>query len=399
MTKHYIFFTGSVLPQPQAHLVQATNSANAAANLGYSTILFYFKVASSALNPIDWIYPFRPRRPEESLVKFYNLQEKLKVVPLAMPWPIDRVKSKWTSSNTIACKYYFPIHILPHTQIVHTRDWNFVKAAIKHGVPAIYEHHHHDSKQFEPEIVHNPQFQIAITVADPIRESMIQNGMPPEKVIKLHNGFNHCFAIRQPEASAVWRQQLLVEGRQHLVVYAGALHRFKGVDLLLEVAKELPEIQFVFAGGDAAQVQAYQQLARDMQVENVTFLGYILHEQLASLLQAADILAHPHCSGEAATFTSPLKLFDYMASGTPIVATEIPPLLEFKSSKAIAAWCEPDDPKQFAQCLQQVLQTHPRKIEGYTDNLDFVRQFSWESRAAKILTHVEESMRPQSVNP
>lgn len=189
-------------------------------------------------------------------------------------------------------------------------------------------------------------------------------------------------------------QKLLVDGRQYLVVYAGALHEFKGIDLLIDVAKEMPKIQVVVAGGNASQVEHYQRLAKDKQVENITFLGYILQEQLASLLQAADILAHPHLSGEAASFTSPLKLFDYFASGTPIVATEIPTLKEFKFSKAIAGWCEPDNPVQFAQCLEQVLETHPRRIEGYSDSIDFVRQFSWENRAAKILEFVEDSMRP-----
>lgn len=398
MTKNYIFFTRNVLPQAQAHLVQVAHSANAAANLGYPTILIYLRQQQESLNPLELFSPFRPKPPEEKLAKFYNLQEKLKVAALPMPWPIDRIGGKLTNSSTVISKYYFPLYILPHTKIVHTRDWNFVKAAIKNGVPAIYEHHHHEQKQFEPEIVRHPLFQIAVTVADTVLESMIESGMPKEKAIKLHNGFNQIFLLRQPEAALAWRKQLLANGRQHLVVYSGALSKFKGVDLLIDVAKQLPEIQFAIAGGNESQVQSYQHLAREKQTENVTFLGYLPQNELASLLQAADILAHPHCAGKEASFTSPLKLFDYMASGTPIVATEILPLMEFKTSKAVAAWCEPDNPIQFAQCLQQVLQTHPRKIEGYADNMDFVQQFSCENRISKILSYVEESKRPIPVS-
>lgn len=395
MIKHYIFFTRHTLTTPQAHLVQVFNSANGAANLGYSTVLCFLQQGLASFNPVNLLHPFHPRKPAAKLSKFYNIQEKLKVAPLPIPWPIDQIRSKWTNSSTLVCKYYFPIHILPYTKIVHTRDWNFVKAAIKHGVPAIYEHHHHEQKQFEPEVVHNPLFQIAVTVADPIRESMIQCGMPPAKVIKLHNGFNQVFLERHPEAAKVWREKLLVEQRQHLIVYAGALRNFKGIDLLIEVAKTIPQVQFAFAGGNESEVQHYQQLAQEQQTPNVNFLGHLPQNQLASLLQAADILAHPHCSGQAANTTSPLKLFDYLASGTPIVATEIPPLMEFKSSSAIAGWCEPDNPTQLAQCLQQVLATYPRKIEGYTDNLAFVQQFSWENRISKIISHVDDSMRPE----
>ncbi|WP_342749119.1 glycosyltransferase family 4 protein [Tychonema bourrellyi] len=381
------------MPQPNvASLVQVTHSANAAANLGYPAVLVYLRKGWSAFNPVDLLHHFQPRKPDEKLAKIYNIQDKLKVADLPMPWPIDLLDSKWTSSSTIVSKYYLPIH-LKSTQIVHTRDWNFVKAAIKNGIPAIYEQHHHESKQFEPEIVRNPLFQISVTVADTVRDSMIQNGMPPEKVIMLHNGFNQLFLARQRAETIIWRQKLLGDGREHLAVYAGGLYPFKGVDMLVDVAGELPEVQFAIAGGDLSQVTTYQQLAKDKQVNNIKFLGYLPQNQLASLLQAADVLTHPHCLTEAATFTSPLKFFDYMASGTPIVATEIPSLLEFKSGNIAATWCTPDNPYQFAQSIQASLTKYPRKVEGYAETMDFVKQFSWENRIERILSYVDEKVR------
>jgi glycosyltransferase involved in cell wall biosynthesis len=397
LKKHYVFFINEELPQPEAHLVQSTNAANAAANLGYSTVLVYPEKGANANNPVNLLRPFQPIKTPTELIEYYNLHDKLKVAPLPMPWPIDHFSSKFTDSNTIASKYYLPFHILPTTKLVHSRNWNFVKAAIKNGIPAIYEHHHHEDKPFEPEIVKNPLFQIAVTVVDTIRESMIKNGMPPEKVIKLHNGFNSLFMQRQPEKAAEWRKKLLRDAPQHLVVYAGALQQFKGIDVLIDVAQEMPNVQFACAGGKPAEVEYYQQLVKEKQVHNIKFLGYVLHNELASLLQAADILAHPHCSGKAATFTSPLKLFDYFASGTPIVATEIPSLVEFQKTHSITAWCEPDNPIKFAENLKRVLETHPRKTNGYSDSINFAKQFSWENRAAKILSYVDESLLPQLI--
>ncbi|MEG3909585.1 glycosyltransferase [Microcoleus sp. w2-18bC1] len=394
MSKYYVFFTRNILPQPNvASLVQVAHSANAAANLGLPAVLVYLRKGWSALNPVDLLFPFQPRKPDDKLANIYNIQDKLKVADLPMPWPIDLWDSKWTSSSTIVSKYYLPIHLLKSTKIVHTRDWNFVKAAVKNGIPAIYEQHHHDEKIFEPEIVCHPLFQIAVTVADTVRESMIKNGMPREKVITLHNGFNLLFLARQIEAAQNWRQQLLTDDRQHLAVYAGGLYPFKGVDMLVDVAQELPQVQFAIAGGDSSQVTAYQQLAKSKQVNNIKFLGYLPQNQLASLLQAADVLTHPHCLTQAATFTSPLKFFDYMASGTPIVATEIASLMEFKSGNIAATWCEPDNPQQFAQSIRDCLTKYPRKSEGYAETMDFVKQFSWENRIEKILRYVDEQVR------
>ncbi|MEG4805615.1 glycosyltransferase family 4 protein [Microcoleus sp. ARI1-B5] len=398
MSKYYVFFTRNVLPQPNvASLVQVAHSANAAANLGCPAVLVYLRKGWSALNPVDVLFAFRPRKPDDKLAKTYNLQEQLKVADLPVPWPLDFWDSKWTSASTIVSKYYLPIHLLKSTKIVHTRDWNFVKAAIKNGIPAIYEQHHHEDKKFEPEIVRNPLFQIAVTVADTVRDSTIENGMPPEKVITLHNGFNQLFLARQTESADNWRQQLLAGDRQHLAVYAGGLYPFKGVDMLVDVAQELPEVQFAIAGGDSAQVTAYQQLAKDKQVNNIKFLGYLPQNQLASLLQAADVLTHPHCLTEAATFTSPLKFFDYMASGTAIVATEIASLMEFKSGNIAAIWCEPDNPHKFAESIRDSLAKYPRKIEGYAETLGFVKQFSWENRIEKILGCVDADVRSQII--
>ena len=274
------------------------------------------------------------------------------------------------------------------------RDWNLTKVATRYKVPVIYEQDHDDAKTFDPKIVQSPYFQVAVTVAESLRKKMIAKGMPPEKTVSLHNGFNKLFLIRRPQEAEEWRRQLIPDQSQHLIVYAGGLYPFKGVDLLIDVAKMLPNFQFAIAGGKEDQVKFYEQQAQDKQVNNVKFLGFLSQEKLASLLQAADVLAYPHRSGEASTFTSPLKFFDYMASGTPIVATEILPLKEFKSLNMAVGWCEPDDPNQFAQTIQQVLSKYPKKIDGYTNSIESVEQFSWENRVNQILSYVEKSMRP-----
>ncbi|GAB4528839.1 MAG: hypothetical protein Tsb0014_10440 [Pleurocapsa sp.] len=391
MSKHYIFFTKDTLPQAKAHIVHDVNTANAAANLGYSAVLVYLNHRQNSYNPYDWFYPFRPQQPTSELVKYYNIQEHLKVLPLSIPPPINARGGKWTNISTLVCKYYFPVHIFPRTKILHTLDWNLVKVAIKSGIPVIYEREHNRQQNYEPEIVNSPLLQVAVTVADSVKENMITKGMPEEKILNLHLSFNQSFLIRQPQQAQEWRDKLLEKSFSKLVVYSGGLYKFKGVDLLLEVAQKLPEIKFVFAGGEGDRLNQYRQIVKDKNLDNVEFLGYIQHDRLPSLLQAADILAHPHCSGEAATFTSPLKFFEYLASGVPIVATEISPLQKFKQANLIAGWCETDSISAYVRCLQSTLEKYPRKDAGYVEQIDFARQFSWENRLKKILSYTKLS--------
>ena len=400
MKKHYLFFSNHLSLKPDtAHEIHDVLCANAAANIGYSAVLTYPDQTLGKYNPIAWIAPFKLQKPDRTFTEFYDTQEHLKIAPLPLPWLSDRTSGKFTNSSTIVCKYYLPIHILSKTKLVHTRNWNFAKAAIKNEIPVIYESHYYQETPFEKEIVSSPLFQVAITQSKLTQENLVRCGMPVEKAIAIHNGFERSFLIRQPQEAENWRRELLKNGKSQLVVYSGALYKFKGVDLLIEVAKELPEIQFVVTGGTESQVIAYQELSQQKGVDNITFLGWILPRQrLVSLFQAADILAHPHCSGKEADFTNPVKFFQYIASGTPIVSTTIAPLLEFKLPQLAMDWCEPDDPKQFSDCLRSALKRYPRKIEGYTENIEFGQQFSWENRIEKILSYVDEQMRPAIVN-
>jgi glycosyltransferase involved in cell wall biosynthesis len=393
----YIFFSRSLSLQPDtAHEIHDVSCANAAANLGYSSVLVFPEGNERNQNIINLLSPFSCQKPDNKFKEFYDVQEKLDIFSLAMPFPIGKIAKKWVNDSTVASKYYLPFILLPHTKIVHTRDWYFAKAAVKNKIPIIYERHYFQDKNFEQEIVNNPYFQVAITQSEAIRESLIEYGMPSEKVVWLNNGFDNSFLIRQPEAAEEWRKELLIDGRQFLVIYSGALYAFKGIEVLIDSAKKLPHIQFAITGGTEGQIKNYQQQAREKQVENINFLGWILPRQrLSVLFQAADVLAHPHCSGEAANFTNPVKFFQYMASGTPIAATEIPPLMTFKKSPLIAEWCEPDDPYEFAECIQHTLNKYPRKAEGYFDSINLASQFTWEKRAEKIISYVDEPLQPK----
>lgn len=391
----YLFYVKEELPKPAAHLIQVVQCANAAANLGFPTWLAYPEWGRRAARPWRWWWPLRPQPASSAFRKFYNTESSLRLLPLAQPWPIGTLQHKLTSSSTAVCKYYWPLFLKHRTRLVHTRDWNFTKAAIQAGVPVVYECHHFLAKPYEAAIVHSPLLQVAVTVVDTVKTNMVQNGMPKEKIAVIPNGFNRQFLERHPAAAVEWRDRLLNHQFEQLVVYAGALYPFKGIDLLLAVAQFFPQVKFAIAGGPPTQQQHYQDQIRQRGLRNVTLLGFLAQQDLAALLQAADVLAHPHLSGEAASFTSPLKLFDYLASGTPIVASSIASLNNLQSETAIAAWCEPDSVDDFVHALRSNLQAYPWQAAGYPAGRDYVRQFSWEKRILQIMERVEPQFHPE----
>lgn len=388
--RDYLFLVRDPLPQPKAYLVQMVHLANAAANLGYRAVLAYPRRSWRIWR---WFGFGAPRAVSAELRRYYQLQDRLQILPVDLPPWSDRWGGKWFSASTLLCKFHLPVHWRRRVGLVHSRDWNFVQAALQQGIAAIYERDHCETKHYPARWVNDPQLLATVTVADPVRANLIANGMPPEKIVQLHNGFNRAFADRDPDNAKKWRSRLLTPNFEQLVVYAGALEPFKGIDLLVAIAPQFPQVQFALAGGPPKQQAAYAQQLKERNVTNVELVGYLPHEHLIPLLQAADVLVYPHCSGAAATFTSPMKLFDYIAAGRAIVATTIPPLQEFQASPLIAAWSEPDDPQAFAQQLQQVLtQLPPWTPESLHRRAD-IEPFSWESRIEQTLTRADAKLR------
>ena len=391
MNQYYIVYSSSISMKPDsAHEILDVMCANAAANLDYPTLLVYPENEQLSYNIGNWINPYKPQLPSSEFIEFYNTENKMQIIKLPVPWITKKIENKWINSSVLIDKYYLPYHIFPRTKVIHTRNWNCVKAAVKHRIPVIYERHYFQDTPLESEITESPYLKMAITQSPMIQNSLIDAGMPASKTVWMHNGFSPTFLERQPQEAQAWREELLKDGRKYLVVYSGALYKFKGVDLLIDVAKELPNIQFALTGGTEEQVQAYRQLAKDKRVENIDFLGWLLPvSRLISILQAADILAHPHSSGKAADFTNPLKFFQYIGSGTPMVITEIGPLMEFKSAPIAATWCEPDKAVVFADAILKTVEKYPRKEEGYIENITYANEFTWEKRTKKIMDFIK----------
>ena len=110
-----------------------------------------------------------------------------------------------------------------------------------------------------------------------------------------------------------------------VVGYAGHLYPWKGPDVLVEAIERLPGVHALIVGGLAGEpdLERVRALAARVAPGRVTFAGQVDPPRVAGLLRQADVLALPNTPGRvSAAYTSPLKLFEYMASGRPMVASD-----------------------------------------------------------------------------
>jgi glycosyltransferase involved in cell wall biosynthesis len=106
-----------------------------------------------------------------------------------------------------------------------------------------------------------------------------------------------------------------------VVLYSGNFERYQGVDLLVDAAARVPEAQFVFMGGETAEIEELTGRARAVGADGrCVFAGKRPPAELPVFLALADVVVSPRRSG----VNTPFKVYTYLASGKPLVATRIP---------------------------------------------------------------------------
>jgi glycosyltransferase involved in cell wall biosynthesis len=125
-------------------------------------------------------------------------------------------------------------------------------------------------------------------------------------------------ASLDPGAAARLRRSLGM-GAGQVVLYSGNLEPYQGVGLLLDAAAEVPEAWFVFMGGEPAEIEALKARAR-AGTARLVFAGKRPPAELGSFLALADVVVSPRLQG----VNTPFKVYTYLASGKPLVATRLP---------------------------------------------------------------------------
>ena len=367
-----------------AHYIHDAQCANAAAELGYNALLVFVETGSRVKSPLSLFILPKPAPPSQKFKGFYRVGDRVRVLEFPISWPLDSVSIKGLSGEALSIAWYLNLFVKRGASLVHTQDLLLAEIAVKAGIPVVYEQHYFGKAHFKEKLVRSPLFKLAIVQSDITKQHLVANGMPEEKVRVMHNGFNKRFLERMSEAAEAWREKLLRPGEKYLVVYSGALYDFKGVDILIDIAKDMPEIRFALTGGGEEKLKRYRSLLRDKAIGNVTFHGWLESQnELTALFQAADIMAHPHHTRHG-DYTNPVKFFQYLASGTPIALTDLPFVEEFKDKGLAIEVCDPDDPEAYKECLRRTLSRRPRKEKGYIENIEFAKNFTWEKRMKMI---------------
>jgi glycosyltransferase involved in cell wall biosynthesis len=181
-----------------------------------------------------------------------------------------------------------------------------------------------------------------------------------------------------------------------VVAYAGHLYPWKGSDLVIRAIARVPGARALIVGGhpDESDWARVQHLARELGVlDRVTLTGFVASTEVAARLAAASIFVVPTVATPSARYTSPLKLFEYMSLGRPIVATDLPSVREILADDVNGLIVPPDDPDAMASAILR-LASHPDLADrlarrAFAD----VEAYSWRRRAERVAALLDEATR------
>lgn len=217
-----------------------------------------------------------------------------------------------------------------------------------------------------------------VTISQGLKDFYIANSISAEKIFVAHDGVDF-ERFAHPLLKGEARARLGLPAGANIAMYIGRLDGWKGVDTFLEASKLLVgDVTLVIIGGEAAQVEKLS-----LQYPNVRFLGYRPYRELSDNMATADVLVLPNTGKNdiSAKFTSPLKLFAYMASGIPIVASDLPSVREVLDERS-AFLFRPDDVADLALGVRRAIEAGGAQAERA---LARAKGYTWKHRAQRIL--------------
>lgn len=364
------------LPLPRARGVQVAHAVGGLVAAGIAVDLAYVPVTGQS--------PLAPAG--------IAAADGLRLVPLSRGWPapLDRIPpfARWHSVRFFARRLLGEI-ARRRPDVLYVRHLKLAALLLAEpGLPPlVYEAHEvfadtaaakrrTRTRALERTVVARAAAVVCNTRATGDRLNALYG--EPRRLLVLPNGVTPLAAL--PDKP--WQ-----DCRRH-VVYAGSFFGWKGVADLVAAAATLDGFRLKLIGGEPEQIE---RLRRELPAggAEIEFLPRLPHRDVMAHVAGACIAVLPNRPDPDSAFTSPIKLFEYMAAGCAVVTADLPSIREILS-ETDAAWFRPGDPSSLRQALLALGNDCGRAREMGQRLHAMSADYAWHKRTARLQAFLED---------
>ena len=337
---------------------------------------------------VECVLPGRVNK--KKLFSYYGIKTPFRVTPIALSGGVARRPLHGFLSSLYAWRKRSVF------DFALTRDLIFAWFATKVlGIPTVYDAHHPPINWTAEKIIDSFSRSKSLLGMSfnsrGLREIYSRLGIAGRNPVVAPNGFEREAFEGGSDVSSLRKRLGLPLGRK-IVCYCGNTYGGRGIEMLVRAAARMPEVEFLIVGGRERDNALWREMARQEGAGNFRMEGFVAQRQVASYLLASDVLVMPYSSGvtirdgtEAGEFTSPLKLFEYMAAGKPIVATGVPSVLEILRPGENSVVVPPDDEEEFIRALGLVLADSELCARISERARSDAAGYTWEGRVERVV--------------
>ncbi len=415
-----VYIADSIVPSKAANSVHVMKMSAALAALGHEVTLVVRRL------------PQREIVIDGSPFEFYGVPSTFNLEKLN-PWPIFATKATFAVQAAGWARRR-------GADLVFSRSLAASAFSAALGIPVIYESHTPESKgnsrRLYEWLLRSPQLRTHVVITEALKAHYVEErGVPASKIFVAPDGAdpvrghetvdgiesehqaNRGDGAQGPthsehEQPAEVATSFVAErgpfdgnsapGERRLRIgYVGHLYDGRGIDLILELARRLPEVDFHLVGGTEEDVARWSPEAKA--AGNVRLHGFLPPARLDAYRQSFDILLAPYARSVAVAggggldtvkWMSPLKLFEYMAAGKAIVVSDLPAIEEVAEDGENAVLALPGDPDDWESKLRELIEDPGRRERLGASALElFLSRYTWEKRAERILNAAQPETR------
>jgi glycosyltransferase involved in cell wall biosynthesis len=287
--------------------------------------------------------------------------------------------------------------------VAHSRTPSMALLTALLGIRTVFEVHSIPisprQRRLLPLLTRAPGLKRVVVISEALRGTLLdaEPGFRRKELVVAHDGVDTA-QFDSPLTKAEARAELGLPQDEVIVGYTGRLTAGKGVHVLLEAAKDAAFTVIVVGGNPGDLSDRRDEYEKQYGSERVRFLGYQPPALIPTYLRAFDVAVAPFTTESISRFTSggrvvpydissvmsPLKMFEYMASGTPFVTSDMPVLREVIKPGKTATVVPPGDAQALRAAIEDLL-AHPDEASAIAAAAkQAVRSHTWDARVEKL---------------